>query len=98
MAISTDILEFRARVLVIHDAAMGKPFYLNPGHGSARLHVRPGGPLLLGVCFQTPGPPPDPVGGRPSALRGHAAASIDGHVPQASPSQNGPCRGICATH
>jgi hypothetical protein len=30
--------------------------YLNPGHGSARLLVRPRGPLLPGSCFQTPGP------------------------------------------
>jgi hypothetical protein len=54
----------------------------DPGHGSARLLVRPRGPLLQGVASRRTGRRV-PVIGRRSAVD-HAAASIDGHVPQAA--------------
>ena len=79
-AICTDILHFRARVLVIQ-AARG-------GYGRATLIpdtvlpvslVRPRGPVLPAVASRRTGPRV-PWSERRSALRGHAAASTDGHV------------------
>ena len=60
-AISTDILDFCARVLAIQG---GKGRLMDsdsdPGHGSARLLVRSRGPVLPGRRLQTHGP----AGGR----------------------------------
>ena len=55
----------------------------DPGHGSARLLVRPRGPLLSGDRFQTHGPR-IPLAGRRSALGCYAAASINAHISQAA--------------
>ena len=83
-AISTDILEFRARVLVIQ-AARG-------GYGRATLIPDTALPDYSGdrairfsraVASRRTGPRV-PMVGRRSAVGDQAAASIDGHVPQAA--------------
>src|SRR5712692_9787594 len=83
-AISTAILHFPARVLVIQ-AARG-------GYGRAALNPDTVLPVYSGdrairfsraVASRSTGPRV-PVGGTRSAVRDHAAASIDGHVPQAA--------------
>ena len=83
-AISTDILEFRARVLVIQAAGAAWKSDADSGHSSARLLGRPRDPLLPGSRLPgAPGPRVRMVGRR-SAVGDHAAASIDGHVRQAA--------------
>jgi hypothetical protein len=80
-AISTDIPECCARVLVIQ-AARGcyRASEADPGHGSAHLLVPTCGPRFSRPRLQTHGPVASPQSERRSALRGHAAASTDGHL------------------
>lgn len=55
-AISTDILEFRARIPVIQVARGGYGSGADLGHGSARLFGRPRDALVPGSRLQTHGP------------------------------------------
>jgi hypothetical protein len=80
-----DILDVRARVLVIQAARGGSECDVDLiPDGFARLLVRPLGRFSQAIASRRTGSRVPVVGNRQSALGGHAAAWIDGHVPQAS--------------
>jgi hypothetical protein len=79
-AISTDILDFRARVLVIQGRGPANGQRLRSQTKACPSTRATCGPRFSRHRLQTRGPVASPWSELRSALHGHAAASTDGHV------------------